>query len=92
MKDGIIKFLLSFRNAFITILHLTSYHSLFSHLQLIPNVLEANHIILLSSHFGITIKGNGPYIVEVLQLGTEFHQMLATLISMILNMFKYSIK
>ena len=77
MKDGINSFLLLFLNVFITMRHLTSHHSLFSHPQFILNVPEANLVILLSSHFGITIKGNGPFIIEVLQCGTDFHQRFA---------------
>ena len=53
-----------------TMHHLTSQHSLFSHLQSIPNAQEANLVIHLSSHFGITIKGNGPFIIEVLHCGS----------------------
>ena len=77
MKDGINNFLLLFLNVFSSMHHLTSHHSLFSHLQFTPNVLEVNLVIRLSSHLGITIKGNGPFIIEVLQCGTDFHQIFA---------------
>ena len=46
--------------------------NLLSLLQFILHVPEVNHVIHLSSHLGTIIKGNGHFIIEVLQHGTNF--------------------